>query len=139
MCLQNYERIKTYLSGRGVQGARRVLISQPKNSASPVYALADNEDFIDVYEGVSFNWVHFVNQRQGTIVAVDSSVAEEIRSFQLKVLAKHQHLIPKYISHIIKRAAELEQLNRELLVSASWHVMYIQRSFRRRLHRRGRP
>ncbi|KAK9842389.1 hypothetical protein WJX84_008256 [Apatococcus fuscideae] len=113
---QNYERVKTYLSGRGVQDARRVLVSQPKNASSPVYALADNEAFIDDFEGVKFHWVHFVNQRSGTIVAVDSSVVEETRSFQLKVLAKHQHIVQKYVGHIIKRAAELEQLNRELLI-----------------------
>lgn len=116
--VQNYERVKIYLSGRGVQAARRVLVSQPKNASSPVYALADNEAFVDDFEGVSFYWVHFVNQRSGTIVAVDSSVVEETRSFQLKMLARHQHIVQKYVSHIIKRAAELEQLNRELLVHA---------------------
>ena len=116
--LQNYDRVKIYLSERGVQGARRVLVSQPKNASSPVYALADNEAFSDHFEGISFHWVHFVIQRSGTIVAVDSSVVEETRSFQLKVLARHQHIVQKYVSHIIKRAAELEQLNRELLVGA---------------------
>ncbi|KAL0037946.1 hypothetical protein WJX79_006586 [Trebouxia sp. C0005] len=47
---QNYDKVKLYLSGRGIAAARRVLVSQPKNSAQPVFALADNEALTDKQE-----------------------------------------------------------------------------------------
>ena len=116
--LQNYRRIRTYLSGKGILEARRVQVSQPKNASSPVYALADNEAFIDEFEGVKLNWVHLLTDRSGNTAATGRSREQEKRSYQLRLLAKHQQVVPKYIDHITSQAAELEHLNRDVQASA---------------------
>ena len=115
--LQNYMRVRTYLSGRCLEEARRVHVSQPKNASRPVYNLADNEAFIEEFEGVKLNWVHLVNKSSGNPAGTGRSGEPKKHYYQLRLLTKHQQVVRKYIEHITRRAAELEHCNQDLKVS----------------------
>ena len=94
----------------------RVLVSQPKNSAQPVFTLADNEALIDHYKGVSFLWTHYVTQRTAAVISESAAVSEDTHSFRLRVHHKHNAIIPQYLQYVRKQAAEMEKKGRELLV-----------------------
>lgn len=97
----------------------RVLVSQPKNSAHPVFALADNEALIDSYMGIPMLWTHFVSQRSTAVLSFESStVSEDIHSFRLRVHNKHQHMLQQYLAHVRKQADIIEKKGKELLVSS---------------------
>lgn len=113
---QNYDKIKLYLSGKGVAAARRILVSQPKNSAQPVFALADNEALTDMYMGITLLWTHYVQQRSTNVISYDQTASEDIHSFRLRVHHKRKHIIEQYLQHVRKEAAVMEKKGRELLV-----------------------
>lgn len=97
----------------------RVLVSQPKNSAHPVFALADNEALSDMYMGISMLWTHYISQRSTAVISENSTTSEDIHSFRLRVHHKHQHMVQQYLEHVRKEAEVIEKKGRELLVCCS--------------------
>ena len=95
-----------------------MLVSQPKNSAQPVFALADNEALADAYKGVTVLWTHYITQRTAAVIS-ESAGSEETHCFRLRVHRKHTNIVPQYLHHIRREAAEMEKKDRELLVSIS--------------------
>lgn len=93
----------------------RVLVSQPKNSAQPVFALADNEALVDTYKAITVLWTHYITQRTTAVIS-ENVGSEETHSFRLRVHRKHTNIIQQYLQHIRREAAEMEKKGRELLV-----------------------
>ena len=92
-------------------------MSQPKNSAQPVFALADNEALTDKYMNISMLWTHYISQRSTTVISENQSASEELHSFRLRVHHKHSYIVPQYLEHVRREADAIEKGNRELLVS----------------------
>ena len=101
--------------------ACRILVSQPKNSAQPVFALADNEALTDTYMGITLLWTHYVQQRSTNVISYDQTASEDIHSFRLRVHHKRKHIIEQYLQHVRQEAAVMEKKGRELLVSFALH------------------
>lgn len=93
----------------------RILVSHSKNSAQPVFALADNEALTDRYKGVAMMWTHYIQQRS-TNVIYETSASEDIHSFRLRVHHKKKHLVQQYLQQVRKQAEQIEKQGRELLV-----------------------
>ncbi|KAK9810632.1 hypothetical protein WJX73_005947 [Symbiochloris irregularis] len=111
-----YDRARLYLSNKSTDSAHRVTVSQTKNTTSPIFRLGDGEACGDVYQGVSFTWTHFTNQRTNPVLSYDSSDNDERRSFQLRVLRRYRSLTEQYLQHIRLTAEAQEKRNRQLLV-----------------------
>ncbi len=95
----------------------RVLVSQPKNSAQPVFALADNEALTDKYMGIAMLWTHYISQRTAPIISENQSASEDIHSFRLRVHNKHKQVVEQYLKYVRQEADVIEKKGRELLVS----------------------
>ena len=93
-------------------------MSQPKNSAQPVFALADNEALTDTYMGIAMLWTHYISQRTAPVISENQSASEDIHSFRLRVHNKHKHIVEQYLQHVRQEADTIEKKGRELLVSA---------------------
>lgn len=92
-------------------------MSQPKNSAQPVFALADNEALTDKYMGIAMLWTHYISQRTAPIISENQSASEDIHSFRLRVHNKHKRVVEQYLKYVRQEADIIEKKGRELLVS----------------------
>ena len=80
--------------------------------------MADNEALADAYKGVTVLWTHYITQRTAAVIS-ESAGSEETHCFRLRVHRKHTNIVPQYLHHIRREAAEMEKKDRELLVSIS--------------------
>ena len=58
-----------------------------------------------------------MKERTGNLVAMDSEIQQEVRSFRLRVHRKVVPAVVRYVEHIATTAKNLEQLDKELQVS----------------------
>ncbi len=66
----------------------------------------------------------------GTLVAVETEVAQELRSFEMRVHQRAVRLVQQYVEHIAIEGKELQKLDKELLVSPVLMLGSIEGSFK---------
>lgn len=111
---QIYEAAETYLGSKVSPSTHRLRVSKPEKENSFVITMESNEEVVDVFNGVKFNWVlvtrqvesyNFHNPRD-----LNSTLRSEVRSFELSFHKKHRDLVlSRYLPHILEESKSLRQ------------------------------
>ncbi|EOX91006.1 Cytochrome BC1 synthesis, putative [Theobroma cacao] len=112
---QVYEAAEVYLGSKISPSSQRFKVSKPEKEKEFIVTMERNEEVVDIYNGIRFNWVlvckqvestrHFHNPRD-----INSTLRSEVRSFELSFSQKHKEMVlNSYLPHIVKEAKSLKQ------------------------------
>ncbi|XP_022775339.1 protein HYPER-SENSITIVITY-RELATED 4-like [Durio zibethinus] len=128
---QIYEAAEIYLGSKISPSSQRFKVSKPEKENKFVVTMERNEEMVDIYNGVKFNWVlvckqvesarHFHNPRD-----INSTLKSEVRSFELSFSKKHKEMVlNSYLPHIVKEAKSLKQERKTIkLFTVDYESMY---------------
>lgn len=127
---QVYDAAQTYLGKKIFPSTRRLKVSKPDTEKSFTVTMARDEEILDVFDGVKFNWVlicrqvesrNFHNPRD-----LNSTLRSEVRSWELRFHKKHKDLVLKsYLPFILKEAKSMKQEAKALRIfTVDYESMY---------------
>ncbi|OMO84475.1 hypothetical protein COLO4_22025 [Corchorus olitorius] len=129
---QVYEAAEIYLGNKiSPSSSQRFKVSKPEKEKEFVVTMERNEEMVDIYNGVKFNWVlvcrqvesvrHFHNPRD-----LNSSLRSEVRCFELSFNKKHKEMVlNSYLPHIVEEAKSLKQAKKTIkLFTVDYENMY---------------
>lgn len=122
----------------------RLTVTQPRNTASPIFTPHDDEQIGDMFQGVSFSWTHFGRQQQqqqpqrrqhrrmgshypgrnGQMLPPNTYSEDGPNSpafFQVTALRKlvNRDLLRAYLHHVRTTVLEIQRRSSELQVGCS--------------------
>ncbi|KAI4314820.1 hypothetical protein L6164_027688 [Bauhinia variegata] len=129
---QIYEAAQIYLGSKVSPNTntRRIKVSKPEKDKNFTISVESNEEIVDVFNGVKFNWVlicrrvesrNFQNPRD-----LNSTLRSEVRSFELTFHKKNKDMVLKsYLPFIIKESKSMKQETKMLRIfTVDYENMY---------------
>ncbi|XWS42095.1 hypothetical protein CRYUN_Cryun17cG0139200 [Craigia yunnanensis] len=112
---QVYEAAEIYLGSKISPSSQRFKVSKPEKENKFIVSMERNEEMVDIYNGIKFNWVLVCKQVESTRhfhnpLDINSTLRSELRSFELSFSKKHKEMVlNSYLPHILKEAKSLKQ------------------------------
>ncbi|XP_062000431.1 AAA-ATPase At3g50940-like [Rosa rugosa] len=118
---QIYESAEVYLGSRVSPSTHRLKVSKPEKEKSFTITMESNEEIVDFFKEVKFNWVlvcrqveskNFHNPRD-----LNSTLRSQVRCFELSFHKKHLDLVlNSYLPHIVEEAKSMKQGQKTLKI-----------------------
>ncbi|XP_050383124.1 AAA-ATPase At3g50940-like [Argentina anserina] len=111
---QIYESAEVYLGSKVSPLMQRLKVSKPEKEKNITITIDSNEEIVDFFKGVKFNWIlvsrqvktkDFYNPRD-----MNSTLRSQVRCFELSFHKKHLDLVVNsYFPHILEQAKSMKQ------------------------------
>lgn len=118
---QIYESAEIYLGSKVSPSTHRLKISKPEKEKSFTITMESNEEIVDFFNGVKFNWVFVCRQVESKNFHnprdLNSTLRSQVRSFELSFHKKQMDLVlNSYLPHIVKEAKSMKQEKKTLKI-----------------------
>lgn len=118
---QIYESAEIYLGSKVSPSTHRLKVSKPEKEKSFTITMESNEEIVDFFNGVKFNWVKVCRQVESNNFHnprdLNSTLRSQVRSFELSFHKKQMDLVLKsYLPHIVQKAKSMKQEKKTLKI-----------------------
>ncbi|KAK9948561.1 hypothetical protein M0R45_004130 [Rubus argutus] len=118
---QIYESAEIYLGSKVSPSTHRLKVSKPEKEKSFTITMESNEEIVDFFNGVKFNWVFVCRQVESKNFHnprdMNSTLRSQVRSFELSFHKKQMDLVlNSYLPHIVKEAKSMKQEKKTLKI-----------------------
>ncbi|XVF62096.1 hypothetical protein PTKIN_Ptkin08bG0190000 [Pterospermum kingtungense] len=128
---QVYEAAEIYLGSQISPSTQRFNVSKPEKENKLVVTMERDQEMVDIFNGVKFNWVLVCKQVESTGYFhnprdINSTLRSEVRCFELRFSKKHKEMVlNSYLPHVVNEAKSLKQGQKTIkLYTVEYENMY---------------